>query len=73
MYYNSLGGFKPQQIQAQALGGGGGSANPRPMRLAQAYVPIQKFENLFSAEDALKNGTIFIDLFKASEGDFTRV
>ena len=32
------------------------------MRLAFAYVPCQKFENMYEINDALHHGTIFIDL-----------
>ena len=30
--------------------------------LAMAYVPMQRYEKLYCAEDALKNGTLFEDL-----------
>lgn len=32
--------------------------------LAMAYVAIQKYENLYTPEEALRNGTLFIDLNK---------
>lgn len=35
---------------------------PNDPRLAFVYIPFQKFENLYSNEAALKNGTIFKDL-----------
>ena len=41
------------------------------MRLAQSYVPIQKFENIYSATDSLKNGTAFEDLSKAAKENYT--
>lgn len=34
----------------------------KSMRLAMAYVPYQRFENLYSPSDALDNGTLFGDL-----------
>lgn len=41
------------------MGCGGGS---EPMVLAMAYVLSQPFEKLYSAGDALKNGTLFMGL-----------
>jgi len=35
---------------------------PTDPSYAFAYVPYQRFENLYSAEDALRHGTIFCDL-----------
>lgn len=35
---------------------------PENTHLGFCYVPIQKFENLYSVNDALKNGTVFADL-----------
>lgn len=32
--------------------------------LAYSYVPYQEFNTVYSAEDALKNGTVFPDLNK---------
>lgn len=32
------------------------------MRLAMAYVPVQRFENVYSPSEALSNGTLFGDL-----------
>ncbi len=35
---------------------------PENPRLASAYVPFQKYENLYSTEKSLERGTIFKDL-----------
>ena len=35
---------------------------PSDPRLAFAYVPFQKYENIYSIEKSLKRGTIFKDL-----------
>ena len=35
---------------------------PENPRYVTAYVPFQKYENLYDKHDALKNGTIFKDL-----------
>ena len=35
---------------------------PDSPKLAFAYVPFQKFENIYSNENALMHGTIFKDL-----------
>ena len=32
--------------------------------LAMAYVPMQKFQNLYTPEEALANGTLFMELDK---------
>ncbi len=37
---------------------------PRRLEYAQAYVPPQKYENLFSPNTAIKLGTIFRDLYR---------
>ena len=39
--------------------------------IAMAYVPRQKFENLYEATEALKCGTLFRDLNKPFCGKFT--
>jgi hypothetical protein len=36
--------------------------NVQNPRLGFVYVPYQRFENLYSQSEALKNGTIFKDL-----------
>ena len=36
--------------------------------LAMAYIPMQKFENLYSVEEALCSGTLFKDLDKPFYG-----
>lgn len=36
--------------------------------LAMAYIPMQKFENLYNTAAALNNGTLFMDLNKQFEG-----
>ena len=33
------------------------------MPLAQAYVPVQSFEEVYSAEEGIKKGTIFPSLY----------
>ena len=38
------------------------SVIPENMILGFSYVPIQCFDNLYSIEEALNNGTIFKDL-----------
>ncbi len=38
------------------------STFPAHVSLAMAYVPFQRFENLYDDEKALKNGTLFADL-----------
>ena len=43
----------------------------KPMRLAQCYVPVQQFENIYSAADALKYGTVFADLDVAAKQSYT--
>lgn len=30
---------------------------------AKAYIPLQPYENIFSPDDVLKAGTIFMDLY----------
>ncbi len=35
---------------------------PKDPKLAFAYVPFQKFENIYCASKALKSGTVFQDL-----------
>ena len=35
---------------------------PSDPRYAFAYVPFQKYENIYSVEKALKRGTVFKDL-----------
>jgi hypothetical protein len=35
---------------------------PRHISLAMAYVPFQRFENLYDAEKALQRGTLYKDL-----------
>lgn len=37
---------------------------PKDPVLAMAYMKMQRFENFYSPKDALKNGTLFIDLDK---------
>jgi len=41
------------------------------MKLAQSYVPIQKFEKIYSAIDSLKEGTAFEGLAKAAKENYT--
>lgn len=41
---------------------------PEKTALAMAYVPFQKFENLYPPEKALDSGTLFSDLDKPFEG-----
>lgn len=51
--------------QAAPAMSGASCPMPKPehgMALAIAYVPSQKFENLYPAADALRNGTLFADL-----------
>lgn len=38
--------------------------------LAMAYVPMQKFKDLYGQEDALEKGTLFTDLNKPFAGKF---
>ena len=38
------------------------STFPPHVSLAMMYVPYQRFENLYDAEKALENGTLFADL-----------
>lgn len=46
----------------------GGSGNCLDeMKLAYVYAPDQKFRMLYSAEDALKHGTLFEELYKPKE------
>ena len=45
--------FSSRQVQGGAVG---------PMALAIAYVPSQKFQNLYSPSDALGAGTLFAEL-----------
>lgn len=40
--------------------------------LAMAYVPSQRFENLYEAKDGWHRGTIFADLDKPYEGGCCR-
>ena len=42
------------------------------MVLAMAYVPLQPFRNLYTAEKGLGRGTIFADLDKPYEGGCCR-
>ena len=37
------------------------------MRLAYAYVPIQKWQMLYSTDEALGHGTMFEELYKPME------
>ncbi|MCH3971273.1 MAG: spore coat associated protein CotJA [Oscillospiraceae bacterium] len=37
---------------------------PKDTALAMAYVPFQKFENLYQPEEGLDSGTLFRDLHK---------
>ena len=39
------------------------SSFPPHISLAMAYVPFQRFENLYDDEKALNNGTLFADLY----------
>ena len=39
-----------------------------PMVLAMAYVPVQQWQDLYEAEEALQNGTIFRQLKLPFEG-----
>ncbi len=41
--------------------------------LAMAYVPMQKFGEVYSEEDALERGTLFPELDKPFKGKFTGV
>ena len=60
MYYHNYQGYRPQAVRTQNT--------PQPqMRLAQAYVPFQPFRNLYSAQDALAYGTVFMDLNQGYE------
>ena len=53
-YYNHTGNFEPGAVKTQSA--------RAERRLAQAYVPEQKFRELYTAEEALKYGTIFKEL-----------
>ena len=46
-------------------GGGRGCLDDMP--LAYVYAPDQKFRMLYSANDALKHGTLFEELYKPKE------
>lgn len=41
----------------------GGMMMPRPMLLAHAYVPWQRYERAFSPREALMKGTLFPELW----------
>lgn len=47
---------------------GGATADACQLPLAMAYVPSQKFENLYAHTDGWRRGTIFADLDKPYEG-----
>jgi hypothetical protein len=34
------------------------------VRLAEAYIPYQRYANLYPVEEALQKGTIFADLYR---------
>ncbi|MEW6724732.1 MAG: spore coat associated protein CotJA [Bacillota bacterium] len=34
------------------------------LELAQAYVPFQKYQKLYSPEEALRHGTLFKELYR---------
>lgn len=34
------------------------------LKLAQAFIPIQEYRNLFSVHEALNHGTIFRELYQ---------
>lgn len=42
--------------------------NRQPMQLAMAYVPWQRWNQVYSLEEGLHHGTIFPDLFFPFEG-----
>lgn len=39
----------------------------KKVKYAKAYVPLQPYENLFSLDDVLRTGTIFMDLYDSYE------
>lgn len=41
------------------------SDDKKRMEYARAYVVLQKYENLFSVNDAIEAGTIFRDLYSS--------
>ncbi len=43
-----------------------------PMVLAMSYVPVQKWQDLYEPEEALRNGTIFRELRLPFEGGMGR-
>ena len=44
------------------------AANPCGLALAMAYVPNQKFENLYAPMEGWRRGTLWADLDKPYEG-----
>jgi len=38
--------------------------DPKRIRLAEAFVPYQRYLNLYPVEEALFKGTIFADLYR---------
>lgn len=61
-------GFRPgyrQPVCPSSAVPGGSCPVPKPepgRSLAMAYVPSQKFENLYPEADALRHGTLFVGL-----------
>jgi uncharacterized protein (UPF0371 family) len=41
--------------------------DPKQIRYAEAYIPYQKYMNLYPVEEALFRGTIFADLYRPYE------
>ncbi|MGI6282986.1 spore coat associated protein CotJA [Caproicibacterium lactatifermentans] len=41
---------------------------PKDPALAMAYIPVQKFENLYQPEEGYQSGTLFRDLNKPFMG-----
>ena len=79
-FNNSTGGANNGEMNGNGSSNGNGCTNSETnhscggngtcldeMNLAYVYAPDQKFRMLYSAEDSLKHGTLFEELYKPKE------
>ena len=62
---NSCGNGSAPEMHGQTCGGDGSCLDD--MHLAYVYAPDQRFRMLYSADEALKHGTLFEELYKPRE------
>ena len=62
---NSCGNDSDHESSDHTCGGNGSCLDDMP--LAYVYAPDQRFRMLYSADDALKHGTLFEELYKPRE------